>query len=159
MMLKGPLIKYRYKIPELRLRIHSEMAVAKRPDGTWLVAATYSNAEASLVLVRPDGSHLKTIPMPEGKRGGGMVQTDENGLIYCGANTLYRVNPDTGAAEVLAADVIPNDGIWGGGVASKLVVIGSSTPITCLCSTIGGWGAWCEKFNRYTHTLFTFTGL
>ncbi|MCX7805497.1 MAG: hypothetical protein N3A38_09950 [Planctomycetota bacterium] len=118
----------RFAIPELRLRIHSEMAVARRPGGTWLVAASYSNAQASLIFIRPDGSGMRTVPMPGRKRGGGMIQADGDGMIYCGANDLYRVDPDTGRSELLAAGVIPNDGIWGGGVTSKLVVLGSSTP-------------------------------
>lgn len=121
-------IKHRFTVPDVRLRIHNEMAVARRPGGTWLAALTYSNAQATIVLVRPDGAETKSIPMPGLKRGGGMLQADQQGRLYCGANSLYRVDPDTEAVETLAADIIPNDGIWGGGLTAKLAVLGSSTP-------------------------------
>jgi hypothetical protein len=111
-----------------------------------LAASTYSNAQATIVLVRPDGSETKSIPMPGRKRGGGMMQADQEGRLYCGANSLYRVDPDTGQVETLAADVIPNDGTWGGGLTPKLAVLGSSTPDNMLV-------LWDRRTGRVARTI------
>jgi hypothetical protein len=127
-MHKGLKIIHRYNVPDLRLRCHSEMAVLDRPDGkTLLAAATYSNARPTLIIATPEGD-VRQLALPGGKRGGGMVQADGQGRIICGANSLFRVDPESGEVETLAENVIPNDGIWGGGVTSKLIVLGSSTP-------------------------------
>ena len=118
-------VERRYRVPDVRLRIaNTEMAVIGRPGaGQWLATAAYSNRGGQLVLVRPDGREHRIIATPH---AGMMLQADERGRLVFGIRDLASFDPGTGRIQVLARDA--NSGIWGGCVARKLIVAGSSTP-------------------------------
>lgn len=125
-------VRHRFPVPHVRLPVgNTELAILKRSgQPTLLAAAAYSNLSTQIVLVDLEGNH-RLLPFPQG-RGGWLMKADvgpdANGNLICGCNDLLRIDPWTGKWEILAKDIIPNDGIWGGGVFEKHIVCGGSTP-------------------------------